>query len=349
MCLCAVWIVGCKDEAPSEATPGARGNAGESCSARSDCLDGLACINNRCIEPAASTGDKDDGGQRDVADPGGSMGESCTRRADCQAGLACFDNVCEDPDSPALEGMPPMVRGDRGESCMARNDCNTGLACIGQRCVENDFDLDVEAKQCYRVQCTADTECCENFQPNPNCPMWQSQCDMGDQNSCTIFNNNCLCQLSCQDQVCTRVNRCSTDTDCGVGGVLRCLDGTCTQCRAPADCQDPDDLCIAGVCRSGCERNEQCPLFFECQAGQCEEVGCTSDRECLFATKDPRSKCNDGKCESPCENDAECGDLHACVDGRCKFVGCATDEECRIYLNLANVQDSTRAVCQAPD
>ncbi|MDD9940659.1 MAG: hypothetical protein OXU20_06315 [Myxococcales bacterium] len=333
------------------ATVVALGAAGESCTARADCETGLACVDNRCTDRGASPRPNPDGGTEEaepLPDPGGKVGESCTRRADCQAGLPCLDNVCQDPDDlgDMPDGMPPVTRGDRGESCMARNDCNSGLACISQRCVENEFDVSVEPKQCVRVQCMEDADCCEAFRPPVNCPMWQSQCDMGVTNSCTIFESNCICQLACQDQACVRVNRCETDLDCGGGGIVRCLDGTCTQCRAPADCPNEDDLCIAGVCRAGCERNEQCPLFHECQAGQCVEVGCTSDRQCLFSTRDPRSRCQDGQCVAPCQNDAECSDFHACEDERCVFVGCEADEECRVFLMLQNVPDSTRAVCR---
>ena len=54
-----------------------------------------------------------------------------------------------------------------------------------------------------------------------------------------------------------------------------------------------DQQCVDGACTSGCKHNEQCPLFNECQSGECVEVGCKSARECYFATKNPLSECRD--------------------------------------------------------
>ena len=67
----------------------------------------------------------------------------------------------------ALEGcnkdaqkVQPETRGKRGETCLARNDCDTGLACLNGICAKNEFNIDVTAKQCTRVECETTDDCC---------------------------------------------------------------------------------------------------------------------------------------------------------------------------------------------
>jgi hypothetical protein len=149
-------------------------------------------------------------------------------------------------------------------------------------------------------------------------------------------------------------NTCTADVDCG-SSLLHCYDMKCAQCKVTADCAsiDPEATCIDGVCKAGCKRNEDCPLFDECQSGKCVEVGCKSDRECLFATSDPLSKCVDKECITPCTNDAECTTpFHVCEDQKCVFVGCESNEECRVLLDLEpgtfGTGPTDMAVCRAP-
>lgn len=341
----AVVLCACTDSVVKE-SPAVRGMEGESCQSRNDCETGLGCVDNRCVSSLPTSATEGDGGAA-MVDSRGKSGESCTRRADCQAGLACVDNVCGDEAETLPEGMTPSTRGDRGESCQARNDCRAELACINNRCIENDYDVTVQPKECIRLQCIEDEDCCENFVLSTYCPMYQELCDMGDAISCQSFDAVCVCPWACEANICNTVNRCTDDLDCG--SVLRCFSGRCSQCEVSDDCLDPDDQCVNNVCRSGCQRNEQCPLFYECRSGECVDVGCQSDRECYFATNDPRSECRDTECMSPCDNDAECGTFSLCEDGACVFVGCETDEECRIYLGLANTFGSDQAVCRDPD
>jgi hypothetical protein len=341
-----VCIAACGEDG-DDSSP-ARGEAGESCGSRSDCVEGLACVDNRCVKPSSRDDDADGGGMAmTVVDTRGVAGESCTRRADCRTGNACIDNVCTD-ESALMGMMMPDVRGDRGESCQARNDCKGELACINQTCIENDFAFTVETKECFRVECEEDENCCENFVAPVNCPTLQDDCDGGNQTSCTLFDMQCKCIYTCQANVCVYPNVCTQDFDCG-SGVLRCFNGRCAQCMTADDCTGMDQQCVAGFCSAGCRRDEQCPLFNECQSGECVEVGCKSARECYFATKNPLSECKDGSCSTPCTDDATCGELNVCNEGHCQFVGCETNDECRTLLGLANVPGSDRAVCREPD
>ena len=324
-----------------------RGQTGESCQARSDCESSLVCIDNRCLPSGATSNDQHDADAgMSVADTRGGLGESCTRRADCAVGLMCIANVCvESPDQPTQMQSP---LGDRGESCQARNDCAAGLVCVMNRCAVGDVTVAVQAKQCFRVQCEVDEDCCANFVAPLNCPTWKTNCASGDTASCNSYNASCVCALGCQNSACVQLHKCSADSECTAFG-QRCVSGKCAQCGSDADCTQAGQRCIANICRAGCQRNEQCPLFSECKDSECVQVGCKSDRECYFATKNPLSRCMKSECLAPCESDAQCGDLQACQDKRCQFVGCETDDECRAFLNLVNQTGNDRAVCRLPD
>lgn len=338
---------GCGDKVELTEDTSERGAEGESCASRSDCEDGLACLDNRCVDPMDERPVVDGGTPVPVADTRGAAGESCTRRADCRSGNACVDNVCVAEDSLPV-GMLPSVRGDRGESCEARNDCKDDLACINERCIESDFSFDVQPKECFRVQCELDEDCCESFTAPINCPTLQTACDGGDAPSCLLYDTQCVCPYACQEQACAVVNTCIVDGDC-FSPTLRCFDGLCAQCMVSTDCADTEQQCVAGVCRAGCVRNEQCPLFHACQEGECVDVGCQSARECYFATQNPLTECQDGSCVTPCGNDAECGEFQVCNQGSCTFIGCETNDECRVYLGLQSVPGSDRAVCREPE
>jgi hypothetical protein len=330
----------------NEIAPHAQGGAGESCASRNDCKDGLACTDNRCVKPGATSKQKDSGTAMPVVDAGGGRpGESCTRRADCQTGNACIDDVCVS-EAELPMGTVPSTRGDRGESCRARNDCMDGLACINQVCIEADIMFTVSTKQCVRVQCETDQDCCENFVAAVNCASMQKGCK-SNHYLCPTFYSQCKCNQVCQANMCTPVTMCMDDTNCGT--TQRCLSGVCAQCKTSTDCTGSDQQCVAGVCRAPCMNNEQCPLFSECQSGKCVAVGCKSDRECYFETKNQLSQCKDTKCITPCTEDAMCGDFQVCNQGQCVFVGCETDEECRAMLNVQNVPGGDRAVCREPD
>jgi hypothetical protein len=130
----------------------------------------------------------------------------------------------------------------------------------------------------------------------------------------------------------------------------------CAFLDEPAQCANDGDCsggaaCVGGLCRAGCERNEECPIFSACIRHQCEHVGCQSDRECFFESGSPRSKCVDNACRTPCDGDVACPlEFHACADGFCTFVGCEDDEQCRSVLGLFDqpASDPSRAVCRAP-
>jgi hypothetical protein len=344
LALCC-WIA-CADKVT--VNPVIRGAAGESCTKRDDCAEGLSCFAGRC---ATSEKPSEEGGTVLVA--GGSSGESCTWRGDCELGLACIDQTCTQDEEPAADagGMSIQTRGSRGESCMARNDCGDELACIGGRCREADVALTVATKQCTRVNCRVEADCCKNFVAPASCPQLKLDCDAGSQFSCTSFALNCSCRQTCQDGLCGVSNKCATTAECSAA--LMCVNQKCVQCSVKADCVGTSAECVDGVCKTPCQRNEQCKAFHNCDAGKCMFVGCSSDRECFFAKKDPRVKCVNKECATPCGADAECNSTTAfevCEGGRCVDVGCESDTECRARLGFNDlpISDTSTAVCQVP-
>src|SRR6185295_394472 len=62
--------------------------------------------------------------------------------------------------SKDAQKIQPDTQGKRGESCLARNDCDKGLACLNGVCSLNEFNIDVSAKQCTRVECDTTEDCC---------------------------------------------------------------------------------------------------------------------------------------------------------------------------------------------
>jgi hypothetical protein len=166
-----------------------------------------------------------------------------------------------------------------------------------------------------------------------------------------------VCTLTCEDRQCRPNTSCETDDACLGLEQSICESVRCVECVEDEDCsEDDNEECIDNVCDKPCEVNEECPLFNECDDGECVYVGCQSDRECVLAANsgplrfdepgpggEPRlAECLESEedsdlkvCKVPCENDVECpSDFDLCVDGFCKFMGCDSDADCRAFLGL---------------
>ena len=68
----------CTDDDEPKVVEAPRGKAGETCGSRSDCIAGLACLDNRCVDPDAGTPEAD-ASVKPIVDTRGLPGESCTR------------------------------------------------------------------------------------------------------------------------------------------------------------------------------------------------------------------------------------------------------------------------------
>ena len=252
----------------------ARGAAGESCTRRADCADGLMCFGGICASPAP------DGGASQGAPPA-AEGGACEARVDCQDGLVCTANRC----AQAAIGVDPDSRyGGRGESCQAKNDCEQDLACVSNACREVTLSLSHTEKDCYRVECGQAADCCEGFVPNENCAAYQANCET-DPIFCNTYRTLCECAEECVDEVCVAAAQgCATDAECTSVQTPFCVDTRCSQCGEDADCAGAGTQCVAGVCMAACAIDENCPLLHACQDSVCVDVGCTTDRECVFVT-----------------------------------------------------------------
>jgi len=325
--------VGCGDDP-------ARGGAGESCTRRDDCGAGLRCVSQVCVASP-------DGGTTGVTSTSGEGG-ACSARAQCAPGLLCADGTC----IAASGGLEANGRSSGvGESCRATSDCMGDLACMTGLCARVAISLDRTDKQCHRIECAQDADCCEAFVPDANCAAYQQNCET-DPVFCNTYRSLCECSRRCEEELCVvAAPGCEDDGECTSQQTPFCVEGSCRQCQSDGNCPGEGTQCVQGVCMAGCTLDEQCPALHECKAGECVEVGCATDRECVFLTGDVASICDtSGMCRTPCVRDVDCGDqtehFQVCTAGQCTFVGCENDAECRALLQLNGQTGIARAVCR---
>ena len=254
--------------------------------------------------------------------------------------------------------VEPETRGKRGERCMARNDCDSGLACLNGVCAKNEFAIDVSAKQCDRIECSEDTDCCGDRPTSaptkcknrdvvcsqqllPGCVSGSScvptgTCQGGGTcgpGTCSINTGGGTCTSvdSCYDTcnqntlLCTKTSLpCAVDADCtysaaNVAGTVTCNNRTC-------NCQNPeynpsDPICSDPDCEDIC--------LLRCQDELClKDNSCETAADCA-ATGLPI--CDGGRCVQ-CTEDAECDEdaNETCEKGRCEKP-CEHNEECGLF------------------
>ncbi|HET7538522.1 MAG TPA: hypothetical protein VFK05_01575 [Polyangiaceae bacterium] len=365
-------FVGCSKD-PTKFEPSSRGKRGENCQARNDCQDGLACLNGICginefsVSVAVKHCDiiecsttEDCCGDKPTEVPA-----KCSKRdATCLPSLAgCVANqVCtSDATCGAGTCRPAAATGTcsggnlAGRTCASTTDCQD--LCVNGAC---SYSLDT---------CTENIDCLYYSTLTTTCAKASRTCNcvnpeyLPSDPICTDPDCTDLCTLRCDKERCVVDRSCKKDTDCAAATPF-CSDGQCVQCTADDDCADGQS-CDSGVCHTPCKHNEECSAFYECNAdsGECEYVGCKSDRECILAAnagnqnvstptpsgEDPRLlKCLPSEadpahktCKIPCENDGSCGAQSVCDAGFCKFIGCESSEECRAYLGLVNKLPTT--------
>lgn len=357
---------GCNSGGAQTVQPSARGQRGESCQARNDCEPGLACVNFMCVKNEFDI--SAEAKQCDLI--------QCQTTEDC-----CGDRPTEAPARCADRDRicsTPTIPGCLATTCTSNDDCNGGtcatgicsnlaIACTSNAdCAET---CDTALGECVvsGLACEDDTSCVGSGTctgricscANPDYDPLNEICSDPD---CVN-----ICTLACEEERCVVDTSCESDADCSIL-TPHCKGGRCVECTEDEHCDEAnDEACVQNVCRKPCTVNEECPLFYSCDAGECVYRGCTSDRECVLALGGNGAGGDDSRlakclpsdadpaintCKIPCENDAACGKLQICEAGYCKFVGCQTDEECRAYLGIENEQTSptkpyvNRAVCR---
>lgn len=242
------------------------------------------------------------------------------------------------------EDTDTVAKGVRGEACLSHEDCGSHLVCGEDfTCADGDFKLEPTGKICVGIQCRVPKDCCP--EPSELCDQYEDLCDDGDgdSTSCDMYEMYCECDEDswrCETDLC--VSLCEEDEDC-TGGF--CVAKRCAECKGDDDCSG-DDLCVDNQCQPGCTDDLDCPVFYACQASQCVEVGCKTDRECIAHTRNVRAFCNpDKECRVPCDSDFECEDPYefvdpkVCVKGLCEDVGCESASECRLRLGVQGNPD----------
>ena len=134
--------------------------------------------------------------------------------------------------------VEPETRGKRGERCMARNDCESGLACLNGVCAKNEFAIDVSAKQCDRIECSEDTDCCGDRPTSA-----PTKCKNRD-----LICDSSNAQLpGCSPTSCAATGTCQGGGTCGAG-TCNLVGGTCTDAT---DCLDTCNATTLRCTKSG--------------------------------------------------------------------------------------------------
>jgi hypothetical protein len=258
----------------------------------------------------------------------------------CIIGLAFVFVGC---DSDKAQKIQPETRGKRNELCQARNDCEDGLACLGGVCSKNNFNLDVTARQCDRVDCSEDADCCGDRPMNP-----PAKCK----------DRAVLCSPLLPD--CTNDgNVCTSATSCTGGGT--CEPGTCsllgTSCETSAECHDTCNPATLS-CRYSFANCTVATQDVDCyQAGTCSTRFCSCDNpeyepgnpictdpDCLPSAV-CTLRCDEERCvqDNSCEEDLDCPTIAPICDGG-TCVQCTRDSDC----DEDEDETCVSAVCHKP-
>ncbi len=215
------------------------------CTADSDCLPGLVCVDGECANGchATSAGDTCAAGAHcNVLDGGigdcvGGMppGTTCSTDSDCSGGLICVGSVCVVGCDVSSGGSGAPV-----DSCLVGGTCSAADGGVGQ-CVGSDGGL--------TPACGADSDC------EPGLVCVGGTCVVGCHDT-SAGGDTCI------DSVCS-----------AIGGALGvCIatgaDGGVVGCTLDSDCPT-GDVCDDGECAPGCHviaGVDTCPQPFSCDA-----------------------------------------------------------------------------------
>ncbi|HEY6080383.1 MAG TPA: hypothetical protein VIW29_16325 [Polyangiaceae bacterium] len=248
--------------------------------------------------------------------------------------------------------MQPETRGKRGERCQARNDCDAGLACLNGLCAKNEFEIDVKAMHCDRVDCSTDVDCCGDrpttaptkckdrdvicTQPTVSdcsptaCTSKSDTCGDGvcRTGTCSPSGIACMDSTECTEQCvagfCSLTNlTCTVASNCPYY-TGTCLGRTCNCANPvydPTDpiCTDPEctDICLLRCDNERCLKDNSCEVDQDClvvgsTARLCDSGRCVQCKEDEDCDPDSDETCVEGRCDKPCQQDEECGMFEAC-------------------------------------
>jgi hypothetical protein len=258
-----VLFTGCGSGAGQTVEPAQKGGRGETCQARNDCSDGLACIGGICSKndfPIAVTAKQ-------------CVSIQCVTKDDCCAALG-VSSVCT--------SLKAACSGGDATSCTRYNtQCGCQQDCKDSKCVT------------AATTCATDTDCfsgANRFCVAGTCVSCKADLDCGGTRKCVdgtcktgcTKNEECAFFNECQAGQCVPTG-CKSDRECyGATGnpLAHCAPSTMpmatgNQCSVPCEkdveCRSSGTTGVTGVGR-----------FQKCSGGQCVFVGCDTSEECRY-------------------------------------------------------------------
>ena len=345
MCIVPLIISGCgvndsSSNSNSENNDNSKGNPGDECSKRSDCISGI-CVENICKE-CFENSDCADGKCEDFKCVSSQCEPSCE-------GVCCGDDNCG--------GECPDICGDTNQqcnvdTCECEGDCEPkNCTALNKDCGEWDdkCGATIDCGSCQNgLICNENGKCaeenCEKDCSGRECgldPLCGETCGSCDENNnCNSF-GKCICIPDCNNRECgldpfcgESCGSCDNNANCNSTGKCECVPNC-----SDRECGD-DPIC--GENCGNCGMGERCNT-----GGSCESV-CTAglsycNNECVDTSSDP-NHC--GRCNNSCDSgngicaNSQCKEVincreEACPDdyycdlatGECEF-GCAMDSQC---------------------
>jgi hypothetical protein len=292
----------------SQAPDGGTGTDGNgqcpvTCTLDEDCCPGQQCIGGVCtLQTPCPSGcnwecDKNSG---QICNPAtglcetGSAPLACASDCDCYAGETCLQGQCVATCEADVDCPEGQICGDsvcQPAACQTRQDCAgpVCLVCKNGECVP---PADV---------CVGDEECCVGY-----------HCNFG---TCEPDGEGCQADSDCLDPakpVCVDGKcvpsepECQIDSDCPGEGQV-CQDGCCVQPGCTAQTCPQGQWCdpATGLCKEGCDSNEDCtpPATCDYASHRCVVV------DCCGGVCDPVTQVCDPvtcQCTDLCNGDADC-------------------------------------------
>ncbi|MCA9653280.1 MAG: hypothetical protein KC501_25420 [Myxococcales bacterium] len=275
----------------------------------SDCAQGLACHEGRCVEPCAAIGGRQEG--EACADPDGGLGmfDDCAQGLACSwstgtcealaaEGHSCFALECAEGLSCSWQTETCIPRATEGHSC-SFSECAEGLSCGSQ--TETCVPLATEGHSCEDRSCAEDLYC--DFLPEGR----RCRSYVAEGGSCA--NDRCEDELFCNES-----SRCQAPPGEGEPCLLGSICEQGLQCDFEADrCAEPPPIgaaCVQGECALGawCETSAEDPVG-TCVAPVPLGEMCSGHRQCSSGF------CPNGFCWARPGLDESCAEAQVCAPG----------------------------------
>ncbi len=253
-CLFLVFA-GCSDAAPYY-----RGGAGESCQARNDCAEGLACVRERCMPEGFGL------------EPTGKecFRVECAEKADCCADFlpdsncALYEESCTADPSQCLAFLT---------LCQCNEECEDSL------CVDRGPNCTVDANCAFVSTPFCEVGKCVACREHADCAFADERCVSGECIVPCVDDAECPLLYSCMAGSCVATG-CASDRECSFylgDGRASCREGVCeVPCSTDYECdQSAFEVCSDGVCVfAGCNTNAECRVVLGIES---EDPGVTAE------------------------------------------------------------------------